>query len=69
MCLSQQFSEGHFVFFLGGGGVVTFFFFYNSNRPGVNVLSTNAMIKSELNIQLLSGGKVFNNKFIHVRLI
>ena len=26
------------------------------------------MIKSELNIQLLSGGKVFNN-FIHVRLI
>ena len=27
------------------------------------------MIKSELNIQLLSGGKVFNNKFIHVRLI
>ena len=29
---------------------------------------SNAMIKSELNIQLLSGGKVFN-KFIHVRLI
>ena len=60
--------RGTFRFFFGGGGVVTFFFFYNSNRPGVNVLSTNAMIKSELNIQLLSGGKVFN-KFIHVRLI
>ena len=66
MCLSQQFSEGYFVFFWGGGG--SLYFFYNSNRPGVNVLSTNAMIKSELNIQLLSGGKVFN-KFIHVRLI
>ena len=69
MCLSQQFSEGHFVFFFWGGGGGRIFFFYNSNRPGVNVLSTNAMIKSELNIQLLSGGKVFNNKFIHVRLI
>ena len=68
MCLSQQFSEGHFVFFFWGGGWSQFFF-YNYNRPGVNVLSTNAMIKSELNIQLLSGGKVFNNKFIHVRLI
>ena len=56
-------------FFLGGGGRGgSLYFFYNSNRPGVNVLSTNVMIKSELNIQLLSGGKVFN-KFIHVRLI
>ena len=55
-----------FFFFWGGGG--SLYFFYNSNRPGVNLLSTNAMIKSELNIQLLSGGKVFNN-FIHVRLI
>ena len=65
MCPSQQFSEGHFVFFWGGGGGHYIFLIILTDRV---LMWSNGMIKSELNIQLLSGGKVFN-KFIHVRLI
>ena len=50
MCLSQQFSEGHFVFW----GITIFFY---SNVTDI-MLSTYAMFKNELNIQLLSRGKV-----------
>ena len=35
MCPSQQFSEGHFGFFLRGGGGSLHFFYYNPNRLGV----------------------------------
>ena len=34
MCPGQQFSEGHFGFFLWGGGSLHFFY-YNPNRLGV----------------------------------
>ena len=52
--------RGTFRFSFGrGGGGSLHFFNYNPNRPGVKiVLSTNAMIKSELNIQSLPRGKV-----------
>ena len=47
---SQQFSEGHFVFW----GITIFFY----SDVTVIMLSTYEMFKSELNIQLLSTGKV-----------
>ena len=52
MCPSQQFSEGHFFFFGGGGRGGHYIFFYSNIRSVM--LSTNAMFKGELNVQLLS---------------
>ena len=45
--------RGTFLFFLGGGGRGGHYIFFYSNIRSV-MLSTNAMFKGELNVQLLS---------------